>query len=388
MKILITGNLGYVGPWVTRQLRLRHPDAELIGVDIGYFAHCLTDACRVPEMLLDAQYYADIRRLPRGLFEGVDVVVHLAAISNDPMGNAFEDVTFEVNYSAGIELARQAKAAGVGSFVFASSCSVYGSADDQPRTEQSAVDPLTAYAKSKVRSEEGLRELAASTFRVSCLRFATACGMSDRLRLDLVLNDFVACALSSGRITVLSDGTPWRPLINVRDMARAIEWAIERPADAGGDFLIVNAGTNAWNYQVHELARAVAEAIPGTAVSINEAAPPDKRSYRVDFALFQALAPAHQPQADLAGTIEALTTGLTALHFHDQDFRNSSFMRLRVLADLMSRGLLSPTLEWTDKPALGAAIKAERSGPEAREHRADRHVSLEAASSLASIASK
>ena len=157
MKILITGNLGYVGPWVTRQLRARYPDASLIGVDIGYFAHCLTDACRVPEALLDAQYYADIRRLPPELLDGVDAVVHLAAISNDPMGNAFEDVTFDVNYRAGIELARQAKAAGVRSFVFASSCSVYGSADDQPRTERSEVAPLTAYAKSKVLTEQGLR---------------------------------------------------------------------------------------------------------------------------------------------------------------------------------------------------------------------------------------
>jgi len=363
MKILITGNLGYVGPWVTRQLRSRYPVASIIGADIGYFAHCLTDACRLPEALLDAQHYVDIRNMPPALFDGVDAIVHLAAISNDPMGNAFEAVTYDVNHHAGVELARQAKAAGVRSFVFASSCSVYGSADDKPRTEQSAVDPLTAYAKSKVLTEDGLRELASSDFRVSCLRFATACGMSDRLRLDLVLNDFVACALSTGRITVLSDGTPWRPLINVRDMARAIEWALERGADAGGDFLIVNAGTNAWNYQVHELAHAVAQAIPGTVVSINDAAPPDKRSYRVDFSLFQSLAPAHQPQADLAGTIDALRNGLTAMHFHDQDFRNSSFMRLRVLADLMSRGLLSRTLEWADKhsakDATGVAAHAD-----------------------------
>jgi nucleoside-diphosphate-sugar epimerase len=362
MKILITGNLGYVGPWVTRQLRARYPDASLIGADIGYFAHCLTDACRVPEALLDAQYYADIRKLPPALLEGVDAVVHLAAISNDPMGNAFEEVTFDVNYRAGIALARQAKAAGVRSFVFASSCSVYGSADDRPRTERSEVAPLTAYAKSKVLTEQGLQELAAPGFRVSCLRFATACGMSDRLRLDLVLNDFVACAISTGRITVLSDGTPWRPLINVRDMARAIEWAVERPADAGGDCLIVNAGTNAWNYQVHELARAVAEAIPGTQVSINHAAPPDKRSYRVDFARFQSLAPAHQPQAGLIGTIDALRKGLAAIHFQDPDFRNSSFMRLRVLADLATRGLLSPTLEWTDKHPLDVGTEAGRSG--------------------------
>ncbi|MEO8256958.1 MAG: SDR family oxidoreductase [Acidobacteriota bacterium] len=360
MKILITGNLGYVGPSVTRQLRLRHPEATLIGVDIGYFAHCLTDACRVPEILLDAQYYADLRRLPPGLLDGVDAVVHLAAISNDPMGNAFEDVTFDVNYRAGIELARQARAAGVRAFVFASSCSVYGSADDRARTEESEVAPLTAYARSKVLTEQGLRELAGPGFRVSCLRFATACGMSDRLRLDLVLNDFVAGAISTSRITVLSDGTPWRPLINVRDMARAIEWAIERPADAGGDCLIVNAGTNAWNYQVHELATAVADAIPGTEVSINRAAPPDKRSYRVDFGLFQSLAPAHQPLADLSGTIAALRAGLAAINFHDQDFRNSSLMRLRVLADLTARGLLSPNLEWTDKRAPGATIESGR----------------------------
>ena len=358
MKILITGNLGYVGPWVTRQLRRRYPDASLVGVDVGYFAHCLTDACRVPEALLDAQYYADIRNLPPALLDGVDAIVHLAAISNDPMGNAFEDVTLDVNHRAGVELARQAKAAGVRHFVFASSCSVYGSADDQPRTERSAVDPLTAYAKSKVLTEQGLQELAGANFRVSCLRFATACGMSDRLRLDLVLNDFVACALSTGRITVLSDGTPWRPLINVKDMALAIEWALGRDG-TGGDFLVVNAGTNAWNYQVQELARAVAQAIPGTEVSINDAAPPDKRSYRVDFSLFQSLAPAHQPQADLLGTIDALRNGLAAMHFHDQDFRNSSFMRLRVLSDLMSRGLLNRALEWTDKHPLDVATEAD-----------------------------
>jgi nucleoside-diphosphate-sugar epimerase len=369
MKILVTGNLGYVGPWVTRQLRARYPDAALVGVDIGYFAHCLTDACRVPEALLDAQYYADIRRFPTQLLTDVDAVVHLAAISNDPMGNAYGDVTLDVNYRSGMELALQAKAAGVRSFVFASSCSVYGSADDRPRNEQSQLSPLTAYARSKVLSEQRLGELASSSFRVSCLRFATACGMSDRLRLDLVLNDFVACAIANRRITVLSDGTPWRPLINVKDMARAIEWAIERDADAGGDFLVVNAGTDAWNYQVRELAEVVAEAVPGTEVSINREAPPDKRSYRVDFSLFQKLAPAHQPQADLLGTVGALLKGLQAIGFSDGDFRNSSFMRLHVLADLASRGLLNEALEWTDKhqgnamTAAGTAGRAETAAP-------------------------
>jgi nucleoside-diphosphate-sugar epimerase len=357
MKILITGNLGYVGPWVVRRLRGRYPDGLLIGVDTGYFAHCLTDARHVPEALLDVQYYNDIRSFPLAILAGVDAVVHLAAISNDPIGHAYEEVTFDVNTRASLELARLAKTAGVSNFVFASSCSVYGSADDQPRTERSELSPLTAYAKSKVLTEQGLRDLASPAFRVSCLRFATACGMSDRLRLDLVLNDFVACALTSRRITVLSDGTPWRPLINVSDMARAIEWAVERDV-RGGDFLIVNAGSDIWNYQVHELAEAVAHAVPGTEVSINRLAPPDRRSYRVDFSLFRALAPAHQPKATLVETIDMLREGLQAMGFQDQNFRDSSFVRLKVLAELTSRGLLSKTLEWTHRHTASAAPSA------------------------------
>jgi nucleoside-diphosphate-sugar epimerase len=302
-------------------------------------------------VLLDAQHYFDIRRLTPELLDGVDAVVHLAAISNDPMGDAYAEVTLDINYHAGVELARLARAAGVRSFVFASSCSVYGFADDRPRTEASETGPLTAYARSKVMTEQALATLASPGFRVTCLRFATACGMSNRLRLDLVLNDFVACALATRRITVLSDGTPWRPLIDVRDMARAIEWAVERD-NRGGDFLIVNGGSDDWNLQVRDLALAVAAAVPGTEVSINRDAPPDQRSYRVDFSLFRALAPNHQPQSDLLSTIAALREGLTAMRFQDADFRNSPFMRLRVLSDLRSRGLLSDTLEWAGRRAM------------------------------------
>ena len=356
MNILITGNLGYLGGTVARQLRARYPDATLVGVDIGYFAHCLTDVARVPEVVLDAQYYADIRHFPDELLRGVDAIVHLAALSNDPLGKTYEEITFDVNYRAAVQLACQAKAAGVRGFVFASSCSVYGAAEERPRTEQSDVAPLTAYAKSKVLTENGLRELSDASFVVSCPRFATACGMSDRLRLDLVLNDFVASAIATGRIAVLSDGSPWRPLIDVRDMARVFEWAVGRQVDDGGPFLIVNAGSNSWNYQVRDLAEAVARAIPGTQVSINEAAPPDKRSYRVDFSLFETLAPRHQPQADLGSTIDALRRGLQAMRFTDPDFRNSSLVRLWVLADLQSRGMLTPALTWSDKN--GAVARA------------------------------
>jgi len=171
--------------------------------------------------------------------------------------------------------------------------------------------------------------------------------MSDRLRLDLVLNDFVACAVASGQISVLSDGTPWRPLIDVADMARAITWAIGRDAANGGRVVSVNVGSSNWNYQVRTLARAVADAVPGTRVSINAAAPPDKRSYRVDFSLFAQLSPEHQPRIDLRHSVARLKDGLERMGFADSDFRNSSLVRLKVLDGLISSGRLRPDLRWT-----------------------------------------
>ena len=197
---------------------------------------------------------------------------------------------------------------------------------------------------------------------MTCLRFATACGMSDRLRLDLVVNDFVACAVSSKNITILSDGTPWRPLIHIRDMATAFDWAIGRDASSGA-FLAVNAGSDEWNYQVKDLAEAVANIVPGVSVSINRTAPQDSRSYRVDFALYRKLAPNHQPRVDLATTIQELKAGLEAMGFSDSNFRNSKYMRLQVLKELREKGLLDANLDWTwGAPARAPrAVVAERS---------------------------
>ena len=346
MKILITGNAGYVGPSVLHQLRQSYPQATLVGFDKGYFAHCLTNADMLPECRADVQYFGDVRRLQPEVLQGVDAIVHLAAISNDPMGKTFEEITYDVNFRASVQLAQQAKAAGVKAFIFASSCSMYGQADDTPRKETSPVNPLTAYAKSKVRTETELQGLADGKFTITCLRFATACGMSDRLRLDLVLNDFVACAVTSKNITILSDGTPWRPLIHVRDMARGIDWAISRDA-AHGAFLAVNVGSTIWNYQVKDLANAVAECVPGVSISINKNAPPDNRSYRVDFALYERLAPKHQPQVDLHTAIRELKTGLEGMGFNDPNFRSSKYMRLEVLKRLREQGLLTGDLEWS-----------------------------------------
>ncbi|HEY5976167.1 MAG TPA: SDR family oxidoreductase [Geobacteraceae bacterium] len=349
MKILVTGNMGYVGPGVVAQMRASYPQAVLAGYDIGFFASNLTNATILPECLVDQQNFADVRTIPVQLLEGVDAVVHLAAISNDPMGDKYEEVTLDINYRASVELARKAKQAGVNSFVFASSCSVYGFAEEGARSEQSQVNPLTAYARSKVFTERDLQEVADGDFKVTCLRFATACGMSPRLRLDLVLNDFVAGAISSGKISILSDGTPWRPLINVKDMARAIDWAIARQPSAGGDYLVVNAGTDSWNYQVKELAEAVARVIPGVEVSVNRDAQPDKRSYKVNFDLFRSLAPDHQPLYDLPTTISDLQSGLQAMEFADRDFRNSTFVRLKVLESLRDAGVVTEQLGWAFK---------------------------------------
>ncbi|MCP5005008.1 MAG: SDR family oxidoreductase [Planctomycetes bacterium] len=348
MKILITGNMGYIGPCVAQRLRASYPDATLVGVDKGFFANCLTNAAILPECRVDVQYFADVRKFPHEMLEDTDAIVHLAAISNDPMGKKFEEVTNEINYRASIDLAKSAKEAGVKAFVYASSCSMYGSADDKPRTEKSSLNPLTAYAKSKINTENDLVELADDKFKVTSLRFSTACGMSERLRLDLVLNDFVAGAVASNKITILSDGTPWRPLINTKDMARAIDWAVSRDIDNGGEFLAVNVGSDDWNYQVKDLAGAVAKVIPGVEVSINENAQPDNRSYRVSFDLFKEMAPNHQPQVDLMTSIKELKNGLMAMGFSNTNFRDSKFMRLKVLTDLQDKGLLTNNLEWSN----------------------------------------
>ena len=351
MRIVITGNMGYVGPGVVRHLRARLPDAELIGFDIGFFGHCLTKRDTLAEALLDAQHFGDVREFPANLLQGVDAVIHLAAISNDPMGKQFEDATDAINRGASLRLANLAQSAGVRSFIFASSCSIYGFAEGGKRREDDELNPLTAYARSKVATEQGLRGLANGDMTITCLRFATACGMSDRLRLDLVLNDFAACAVSAGEISILSDGSPWRPLIDVSDMARAIEWAVLRPRDQGGQVLSVNVGTDRWNYQVKELAQAVADGLPGTRISINPDAPSDKRSYRVDFSLFASLAPDHQPQTDLATSVQRLLAGLEEIGFADTDFRNSNLVRLKVLGDLVAQDRLLPNLAWAHRRA-------------------------------------
>lgn len=346
MKILVTGNMGYVGSAVIKQLRVSFPQATLIGLDMGYFAHCLSSLSILPECAIDIQYIGDTRTIDRNILKGIDAIVHLAAISNDPMGNAFQDVTREINYTASVNLAKDAKRCGVKSFVFASSCSVYGFAETDRVDESSPVNPLTVYSKSKVLTERALAKMADSAFAITCLRFATACGVSDRLRLDLVLNDFIASAMACKKISILSDGKPWRPLIDVKDMARAIAWAIGRKQSKDGEILIVNAGGNSCNYQVLDIAQAVADTIQGVSISINKKAMPDKRSYRVNFDLFNTLATNYLPQVDLKTSTLEIKTRLEGLDFKDVSFRKSKYIRLSVLSDMCEAGMLSHKLKW------------------------------------------
>lgn len=346
MRVLIAGNMGYVGPAVVEHLRREHPEWVLHGLDSGLFAHCLLDEVPVPERLLNEQHFGDVRELPDGFLDGFDAVVQLAAVSNDPMGHQFERATASINRGSSADLASAAAKAGVRNFVFASSCSVYGIAQGPARTEQDQVAPETAYAVSKVGAEEDLKALE-TPMTVTALRFATACGASPRLRLDLVLNDFVAAALRDRKIVVLSDGTPWRPLIDVADMARAIDWAITRSPEQGGRMLVVNTGANDQNYQVRDLAEAVAAAVPGTEVSINADAPVDSRSYKVDFSLFERLAPGHVPRVKLKQSIARLVEALQASEVARQWSRPQRLIRLKVLQGHMDQGRIDQDLRWT-----------------------------------------
>jgi nucleoside-diphosphate-sugar epimerase len=295
------------------------------------------------DSLLTGQYYGDVRFFNFSILDNIDCVIYLAAISNDPIGNKFERPTLDINFNSCIKIANEARNRKVKHFVFASSCSVYGINEGYPKTEKDTLNPLTAYAKSKIYAEEELGKLVDKEFKITCLRFATACGMSDRLRLDLVLNDFVTSALVSKRIEILSDGTPFRPLINVKDMALAIDWASSRLE--GENFESINIGRDDWNFQVKDLAFAVKDIIHDVEIEINSDAPVDKRSYQVSFAKYQKLAPNYIPKYSLEQTIVDLVNGLNKIGFKDKNFRTGHLIRLNVINGLIENKFIDDQLK-------------------------------------------
>jgi len=345
-RILVAGNLGYIGPVLTKYLKISKPQCTLVGYDTGYFSGCLTNPLETTDEFLSLQIYGDVRDVRSEQLHGIDCAIYLAAISNDPMGQRYAVATNEINNLAAVRFASLAKAAGIRSFVYASSCSIYGDGGGEIKDERSAPSPLTTYAKSKLECEVQLKALASDEFFVTCMRFATACGASPRLRLDLVLNDFVASAIVNGEIEILSDGTPWRPLIDVEEMCRALTWAMDRRDASAGHFLALNVGYNDWNFTIADLAYLVRDTMNGITVKINNSASPDRRTYKVDFSLYTSLNENSKIRKPIEMTIRELTTCIESCECKLSDFRQSHLIRLNVLNSLRNANRVDSNLRW------------------------------------------
>lgn len=351
MRYLITGNLGYIGPILCDFIKRNDKDAFIIGYDTGYFLNCAISP-KLPKNKpnLDLQVYGDVRDKSKidCYLEGVDHVIQLAAISNDPMGNEFEKATIDINQLSSLNLAKKCIELEIKSFTFASSCSVYGAGSDKPRTEKDLTNPLTAYARSKIGTEKELKNLRnLRNTKITCLRFATACGYSPNLRLDLVLNDFVATALTTNSIKILSDGSPWRPLIDVEDMSRALYWSCFR--DKGEPLEIINIGSPDWNYQIKKLAQSTKNVLGDKInIDINKNATPDKRSYRVSFEKFYSLAPSiFTPKITLSESIKRIYNGL--INYSEEINKDRSYLiRLNVLRSHRLNHKLDENLFWVN----------------------------------------
>lgn len=337
MKILVTGHQGYLGTVMVPMLAQAGHD--VVGLDTGYFADCVLGPLphEVPTI------GTDLRDVDAAQLAGFEAVVHLAALSNDPLGALAPQITHDVNHHASVRLARLARDAGVRRFLYASTCSVYGAAGDDLVTEDAPLRPLTPYAESKVRVEDDVAALADDDFSPVFLRNATAFGYSPRLRADIVLNNLVGHAVTTGVVRVLSDGTPWRPLVHARDIATAFVTALEAPV-AAVHCQAFNVGDEANNVTVAEIAQAVADVVDGATLEITGETGADPRSYRVDFAKFRA-AVGYQAQCSVpwgaAELYEAYRTfGLTGEAFA------ANFTRLARLSALRDRGALDESMRW------------------------------------------
>ncbi|MEV6199558.1 SDR family oxidoreductase [Streptomyces sp. NPDC051771] len=337
MRVLLTGHQGYLGTVMAPVLAAA--GHEVVGLDAGLFADCVLG----PAPADPAGHRVDLRDVTAEHVAGVDAVIHLAALSNDPLGSLAPELTYAINHQASVRLARLARDAGVRRFLYASTCSVYGAAGgDELVGEDAPLRPVTPYAESKVRVEDDLHALADGDFSPVYLRNATAFGFSPRLRADIVLNNLVGHALLSGEVLVLSDGTPWRPLVHAADIAHAFAAALTAPREAVHDRAF-NIGSEANNVTVAEIAEQVAEAVEGSKVVITGETGADPRSYRVDFSRFRAAVPGF----DCAWTVKRGALELAdAYREHGlgrEDFERR-FTRLAVLRAAAGAGAVDDTL--------------------------------------------
>ena len=324
MNILITGHRGYIGPHLVKLFQ--ESGHRVTGVDIGYF-----DACNwEPMPSADKDITADFRSLTERDLEGFDAICHLAAISNDPMGDLDAQLTYSTNRDGSIELARRAKRAGVPRFLFAGSCSVYGKGETLDLDESANFNPVSAYAVSKVETEKNVAPLADKDFSPVFLRNATAYGHSPNLRIDIVVNNLLACAVARGDIRIMSDGSPWRPLVHCKDFARVMVLFAGAPREKVHN-QAVNVGANDQNYQVRDVGDTVQRLVPDAKIVYTGEVGPDPRNYRVKFDKLYTMFPDFRLEYNLQTGAEELLGKFREHHFNLQDFEGDRFVRLRTL---------------------------------------------------------
>jgi nucleoside-diphosphate-sugar epimerase len=341
MRVLVTGHRGYIGTVLVPMLEAAGHD--IVGLDTDLFRRCTfgDPPAAVPGLRLD------VRDVEVEHLAGFDAVVHLAALSNDPLGNLNPSLTFQINHEASVRLAALAKEAGVRRFLFSSSCSNYGASGDDLLTEEAPLRPVTPYGRSKTLAEGDIALLADDAFSPTFLRSATACGVSPRLRFDLVLNNLVAWAFTTGRVHLKSDGTPWRPIVHVEDISRAFLAVLEAPVEQVHNQAF-NVGRSRENYRVRDLAEIVTETVPGSRVEYAPDAGPDTRCYRVDCGALPRRVPAFAPMWDARRAASQLYAVYRSVGLQPEDFEGPRFSRIAHLRKLLDDGELDADLRWRE----------------------------------------